>query len=165
MGFGLTTGFTERLKLVNTKKKTVTDSPIYTLYKSLLQTLSLFSLLCLHKALPVTAANNCTANGRLSPPTRNWLQTVEWLAAKLLMVLASRVILGSESHGTHDHILPSGSSGSLPDSAGALVIWLRHGEHGKNQWQELLYCWVMGRALITRERVLVSVETCLPAAA
>jgi hypothetical protein len=38
------------------------------------------------------------------------------LTAKLLRVLASSVILGSESHGTHDHILLPDGSGSLPDS-------------------------------------------------
>jgi hypothetical protein len=35
------------------------------------------------------------------------------LTVKLLLVLASAVILGSESHGTHDHILISDGSGSL----------------------------------------------------
>jgi hypothetical protein len=34
----------------------------------------------------------------------------------LLLALASTVTLGSESHGTHDHILLSDGSGSLPDS-------------------------------------------------
>jgi hypothetical protein len=31
----------------------------------------------------------------------------DWLTDKLLLVLASTLILGSESHGTHNHILPS----------------------------------------------------------
>jgi hypothetical protein len=31
---------------------------------------------------------------------------------KLLLELASTVILGSETHGTHDHVLPSHNSGS-----------------------------------------------------
>jgi hypothetical protein len=35
------------------------------------------------------------------------------LTAKLLLALISTVILGSESHVTHDHILLSDSSGSL----------------------------------------------------
>jgi hypothetical protein len=35
------------------------------------------------------------------------------LPANFLLVLASTVILGSESHGTHDHILLSDGSGSL----------------------------------------------------
>jgi hypothetical protein len=35
------------------------------------------------------------------------------LTAELLLALASTVILGSKSHGTHDHILLSDSSGSL----------------------------------------------------
>jgi hypothetical protein len=35
------------------------------------------------------------------------------LLAKLLLALASTVILGSESHGTHDHILHSDGFGSL----------------------------------------------------
>jgi hypothetical protein len=38
-----------------------------------------------------------------------WL--TDWLNTNLLLVLASRVILGSESHGTHDHILLSDGSG------------------------------------------------------
>jgi hypothetical protein len=33
-----------------------------------------------------------------------------------LLALVSTVILGSESHGPHDHILLSDGSGSLPDS-------------------------------------------------
>jgi hypothetical protein len=36
-----------------------------------------------------------------------------WLTAKLLLALASTVTLGSESHGTHDHVLLSDGSGSL----------------------------------------------------
>jgi hypothetical protein len=32
-------------------------------------------------------------------------QLANWLTAKLLLALARTVILGSESHGTHDHIL------------------------------------------------------------
>jgi hypothetical protein len=35
------------------------------------------------------------------------------LSAKLVLTLASTVILSSESYGTHDHILLSGGSGSL----------------------------------------------------
>jgi hypothetical protein len=40
---------------------------------------------------------------------QNALQTASngWLAAKLLLALASTAILGSESHRTHDHILLS----------------------------------------------------------
>jgi hypothetical protein len=41
----------------------------------------------------------------------DWL--TDWLTAKLLLVLASTVILGSESHEIHDHILLSDGSGSL----------------------------------------------------
>jgi hypothetical protein len=40
-------------------------------------------------------------------------QRTDLLTAKLLLALASTVILGSESRGTHDHILLSGGSGSL----------------------------------------------------
>jgi hypothetical protein len=36
-----------------------------------------------------------------------------WLTAKLLLALASTVIFGYESHGTHGHILLSDGSGSL----------------------------------------------------
>jgi hypothetical protein len=38
------------------------------------------------------------------------------LTAKLLLALASTVILGSESHGTHYHILLSDGSGSIQTS-------------------------------------------------
>jgi hypothetical protein len=37
---------------------------------------------------------------------------LSWLTAKLLLVLASTVILGSESHRTHGHVLLSDGSGS-----------------------------------------------------
>jgi hypothetical protein len=40
-----------------------------------------------------------------------WLP--DCLTAKLLLVLASSVVLDSESHGTHDHILLSDDSRSL----------------------------------------------------
>jgi hypothetical protein len=36
----------------------------------------------------------------------------DWLTAKLLLALASTVLLGSESRGTNDHILLSHVSGS-----------------------------------------------------
>jgi hypothetical protein len=39
------------------------------------------------------------------------------LTIKFLLALASRIILGSESHGTHDHILVSHGSGSLQTAA------------------------------------------------
>jgi hypothetical protein len=42
--------------------------------------------------------------------------TLNWLTAKLLLALASIVILGSESHGTHNHILLPYASGSLRNS-------------------------------------------------
>jgi hypothetical protein len=38
----------------------------------------------------------------------------DWLIVKLLLVLASTVILGSESHETHDYTSLSDSSGRLP---------------------------------------------------
>jgi hypothetical protein len=37
----------------------------------------------------------------------------DWLTVKLLMVLASTMILGSEFHGTHDHTLLSHGSRSI----------------------------------------------------
>jgi hypothetical protein len=36
-----------------------------------------------------------------------------WLPDKVLLVLASTVILRAESHGTHEHVLLSDGSGSL----------------------------------------------------
>jgi hypothetical protein len=56
------------------------------------------------------------------------------LTAKLLLALASTVILGSESHGTHEHILVSGGSGCLQHSAHSKAdsfIKLRRGPHRK----------------------------------
>jgi hypothetical protein len=45
-----------------------------------------------------------------------------WLTAKLLLGLASRVILGSESHGTHDHIsLPDHLTGHSPEGSGPCI--------------------------------------------
>jgi hypothetical protein len=46
-----------------------------------------------------------------------------WLTAKLLLALASKVILGSKSHGTHYHILLPDGSGSL-HSLTPLWLWL-----------------------------------------
>jgi hypothetical protein len=43
-------------------------------------------------------------------------------SSKLLVALASTVILGSESHGTHDHILLSDGSGSLKTTTLAVHI-------------------------------------------
>jgi hypothetical protein len=39
-----------------------------------------------------------------SYPNRRFRKVTHWLATKLLLVLASTVILDSESHGTHDRI-------------------------------------------------------------
>jgi hypothetical protein len=41
------------------------------------------------------------------------LSKTDWLTAKLLLTLGCTVILGSESHETHDRILPSHGSGNL----------------------------------------------------
>jgi hypothetical protein len=41
------------------------------------------------------------------------LSKIDCLTVKLLLALASTVILGSESHETHDHILLSDGSGGL----------------------------------------------------
>jgi hypothetical protein len=49
-------------------------------------------------------------------PTLSFLVSdwqTDWLNAKFLLALANTVILGSESRGTHDNILPSDGSGSL----------------------------------------------------
>jgi hypothetical protein len=48
------------------------------------------------------------------------LYLTDWLTAKFLLVLASTVILGSESHGTRDHISLSDGSGSRA----TLLDWL-----------------------------------------
>jgi hypothetical protein len=63
----------------------------------------------------LAAANNGdslwpTTNCHYSLPTQDW---TELLTPELLQALASTVILGSELHGTHDHILLSDVSGSL----------------------------------------------------
>jgi hypothetical protein len=61
-----------------------------------------------------TIINICSKPGRTDRLVvgRNVTLT-DWLTAKLLLAVASTVILGSESHRTHDHILLSGGSGSL----------------------------------------------------
>jgi hypothetical protein len=43
------------------------------------------------------------------------------MTAKLLLALASTVILGSESHETHDHTLLSDGSGSLQTTVDSLT--------------------------------------------
>jgi hypothetical protein len=43
---------------------------------------------------------------------------IDWLAGKLLLGLASTVIIGSESHGAHDHILQANESGNLQNCSG-----------------------------------------------
>jgi hypothetical protein len=42
--------------------------------------------------------------------------SAQGVIAKLLLVFVSTVIIGTESHGTHDHILLSDVSGSLQKS-------------------------------------------------
>jgi hypothetical protein len=55
----------------------------------------------------------------------NWLYSVSCnLTTKLLVALASTMILGSESHGTHGHILLSDGSGSLQDGLLLPSTWL-----------------------------------------
>jgi hypothetical protein len=137
---------------------------------------------------------------------------------ELTLVLASAVILGSESSGSHDHILLSQIrdspklEGQVPvfissrkriaqlnlQALGSLLVtsydsqgycggirprlqarnWLtsfirpryiaRHGYHRKYRFQEFLhcsvtrlegYCLAMARILLTRDHVLVAVET------
>jgi hypothetical protein len=54
-----------------------------------------------------------------------WKRLTWLLTAKLLLALASTVILDSQSHGTHDHILLSDGSGSLhhsPDSSNVRLV-------------------------------------------
>jgi hypothetical protein len=46
------------------------------------------------------------------------MNITDWLISKLLLALASTVILGSDSHGTHDHILLPDGSGSLQNPVG-----------------------------------------------
>jgi hypothetical protein len=81
-----------------------------------------------------------TISCRFWPPT-------DQLSGKLLLVLASIVIFGSESRGTHGHILPSNNSRSLQFLSGStdqlfspvLVLQPRRGSHRKRQSQELFY--------------------------
>jgi hypothetical protein len=48
-------------------------------------------------------------------------------SSKLLLLLASTVVLGSESHGTHGHILHPGGSGSLQTSLlHSITIYVIH---------------------------------------
>jgi hypothetical protein len=46
----------------------------------------------------------------------DWVNAAGCLAIKLLLALASTIILGLEPHRTHDHILLSDGCGSLPHS-------------------------------------------------
>jgi hypothetical protein len=48
-----------------------------------------------------------TYSSRKAPAVRTLRSPTDWLTARLLLALASRVILRSESHGTHDHSLLS----------------------------------------------------------
>jgi hypothetical protein len=47
------------------------------------------------------------------------LKSDSWLTAKLLLDLRNKVILGTESHGTHYHVLFSGNTGDLQTT-----LWL-----------------------------------------
>jgi hypothetical protein len=68
------------------------------------------------------------------------------LTAKLLLALASTVILGSESHRTHDRILLSDGSGSLQTLlligyalfSSVLAVYPQHGPHRKHRFQQCL---------------------------
>jgi hypothetical protein len=77
-----------------------------------------------------------TANRRLRTPT-------DWLTAKLLLVLASTVILGSDPQWTHDHMLLSDgrlwepSDHSLTDNETVV----RQKNTSRETWNQELLCW------------------------
>jgi hypothetical protein len=49
------------------------------------------------------------------------LKLTDWLAAKLPLPPSSTLILGSEFHGTHDHILLSDSNKNLQNAVSQIV--------------------------------------------
>jgi hypothetical protein len=59
-------------------------------------------------------------------------------AAKLLLVLASTVVLGSESHGTRDVILQSGGSESLQATLALTVLAKASGSLSHRQQQSVM---------------------------
>jgi hypothetical protein len=104
----------------------ITVSLIHKLYESLQHTLNLLSLSSVTAArlwlptivipqLPcsrpywLVTVLHLTHCSKCRLPRHNYY----WLTAKLLLGLASIMILGSESHGIQDHILLSDRSGSL----------------------------------------------------
>jgi hypothetical protein len=69
--------------------------------------------------------------------------TIYWLTAKLLLGLASTVILGSESHRTHDQIL-------LPDGSGSLQTLLSLYSLGSDsKGNDSSYCCLPSRYQVT----------------
>jgi hypothetical protein len=120
--------------------------------------------------------------------TRRWVCCLQ-----LLLALTSRVILGSESHGTHDHILLSQiqdfpnlekrSPYLYPPAIGWSVYTPRHRVSSTNQSQKLqrlrmnhiedpasssfllLHHQLLHVNSLLRKCVLVAVETCLEAVA
>jgi hypothetical protein len=73
----------------------------------------------------------------------HWFSTGS-LVAKVLLAFASIVIPGSESNGTHDHILLSDRSRSLQTTHPWLTFpdGPRYGPHSKHRFQRFLYCCV-----------------------
>jgi hypothetical protein len=69
----------------------------------------------------------------------------DWLTEKMLLVLESTVILGSESQETHDYILLSDSSGRLSGSLTTnccvpiLQMWPLHGPNRKHRFPQFIF--------------------------
>jgi hypothetical protein len=62
---------------------------------------------------PQLPASHSNSSQQLNPSSYLTHSLTDQLTAKLLLALASTVILGSKSHGTHNHISMSDGSGSL----------------------------------------------------
>jgi hypothetical protein len=111
MGSVLLIGFTECLQLITTNNcNTIAD--LHTLQITTVHDKSFQLAVPSHAHCLVAAPNNDII----------WL-TDDWLTAKLLLILARIVILGSESHRTHSHSLLSDGSGSRQHSHLLVLRW------------------------------------------
>jgi hypothetical protein len=81
------------------------------------------------------------------------------MPVKLLLALASTVILGSKSHGFHDHILLSDGFGSLQTTA---TLTRRSMTQGQGQSQSLLLGLIENTASSIVASLSVAEEKCLP---
>jgi hypothetical protein len=79
----------------------------------------------------------------------------DWLIAKFLLALASTMIFGSKSHGTHGHILLSDGSGNLQNSPPVFKDGQSQ-RHVATDDQSVRKCWFRGPSGF-HDRILISV--------